>query len=90
MPLLYVPVAVNCSVSPAGTDTLAGVRESEVNTAEDTVNVAEPLIFPEVAVIVAIPGAAPVASPLLLMVATEVADELHVAELVKFCVVPLL
>jgi hypothetical protein len=87
--LLYVPVAVNCWVSPAAIEAVAGVTEIEVNTAAVTVSVAEPLIFPEVAVIVAVPVATLVPKPLLLTVATEVFDEVHVA-LVKFWVVPLL
>jgi hypothetical protein len=66
------------------------VTEIEVNTAAVTVNVAEPVIVPEVAVMVAIPGATLVASPPLLTVAMEVADEVQVAVLVRVCVVPLL
>ena len=69
---------------------MAGVTEIEVNTAAVTVNVAEPLIVPEVAVMVALPCVRLVDSPLLLTVATEVADEVHVAVLVNVCVVPLL
>ena len=66
------------------------MSEIEVNTAAVTVSVAEPLIVPEVAVIVAVPCATLVAKPLLLTVATEVADDVHVAVLVNVCVVPLL
>jgi len=55
-----------------------------------TVNVAEPLIVPEVAVIVAVPCATLVAKPLPLMVAIEVAEEVHVAVLVRVWVLPLL
>ena len=55
-----------------------------------TVNVAEPLIVPEVAVTVEVPGAVLVASPPLLTVAIEFADDVQVAVLVKFCVVLLL
>jgi hypothetical protein len=55
-----------------------------------TVNVAEPLIVPEVAVIVEVPGAILVANPLLLTVAIALADELQLTVLVKFCVVLLL
>jgi methylglyoxal synthase len=43
-----------------------------------------------VAVIVAVPFATLVANPPLLTVVTAVADEVHVAALVRFCVVPLL
>jgi hypothetical protein len=62
----------------------------EAKTAAVTVNVVEPLIVPEVAVMVALPGATLVASPPLLMVAIDFADEVQVAVVVRFCVVPLL
>ena len=90
VPLLYVPVAVNCCVWPATTDAVVGVTEIEVNTAAVTVNVAEPLVVPDLAVMVALPCATLVASPPLLTVATDFADDVQVAVLVRFCVVPLL
>jgi hypothetical protein len=69
---------------------VGGVTEIEVNTAAVTVNVAEPLIVPEVAVTVVLPDATLVASPPLLTVAIEVAEEVQVAVEVRVCVVPLL
>jgi len=69
---------------------VAGVTEIEVKTATVTVNVAEPLIVPEAAVIVVLPDATLVASPPLLTVAIEVAEEVQVAVEVRVCVVPLL
>lgn len=84
VPLLYVPVAVNCSVYPAATEAVVGLTEIEVNTAAVTVSAAEPLIVPEVAVMVAVPCATLVDKPPLLTVATEIADEVHAAVLVKF------
>jgi hypothetical protein len=55
-----------------------------------TVNVVEPLIVPDAAVIVVLPGATAPATPCepvaLLIVAMPEADELHVAVLVRFCV----
>ena len=76
---------------PAATVGAVGVTESLFRTAGVTVNRAEPLIVPEVALMVAVPGATPVANPVLpLTVATDVANELHTAVLVRFCVVPLL
>jgi hypothetical protein len=42
VPLLYVPVAVNCCVYPAATDAVPGVTAIEANTGVVTVNVAEP------------------------------------------------
>ena len=56
----------------------------ELNTAAVTVNVADPLIVPEVAVIVAVPCATLVANPPLLTVATEVAEDVQVALVVRF------
>jgi hypothetical protein len=69
---------------------VAGVTEIEVNTAAVTVKVAEPLIAPEVAVMVVLPGAKLVASPPVLTVAIEIAEEVQVEVEVSVCVVPLL
>jgi hypothetical protein len=55
LPSLYVPVAVNCCVVPSAIEALAGLIEIDVRTAGVTVNVAEPLIVPDVAVIIALP-----------------------------------
>jgi hypothetical protein len=77
-------------VLPAATDAVAGVTEIEINAAAVTAKVAEPVIAPEVAVIVAVPCATLVAKPLLLIVAIEVDEEVQVAVLVSVCVVPLL
>jgi hypothetical protein len=75
---------------PAATEAVAGVTAIEVSTAAVTVNVAEPLIVPDVAVMVVLPFAMLVASPPLLMVAIDLADELQVAVVVRVWVVPLL
>jgi hypothetical protein len=48
-------VAANCWVVPAATDATDGVTEIDVRTAAFTFNVAEPLIAPDVAAIVALP-----------------------------------
>ena len=53
---------------------------------KSTVSVVEPLIEPDCAAMVDVPGATPVARPELLTVATAVDDELQAAELVRFCV----
>jgi hypothetical protein len=42
-------------VRPAATDAVLGVTAIEANTGAVTVNVAEPVIAPEVAVIVVVP-----------------------------------
>jgi hypothetical protein len=49
---------------------------------------ADPLIAPDEAVIVALPSPAPVAKPEPLTLATVAADELQLAEGVRFCVLP--
>jgi len=69
---------------------VAGVTEIEVSTAAVTVNVAEPLMVPDLAVIVAVPCAMLVANPTLLTVAIVVAEGRQVAVLVSVWVVPLL
>lgn len=68
-------------------DGFAGVTAIEVNVTA-TANTVAPLTVPEVAVIVVVPAATPVASPAVLIVATAAADELQVAELVRFWVLP--
>ena len=70
---------------------LVGVIAMETNVAGVTVSVVDPEMLPTVAVIVVVPAATAVASPLdpaaLLIVATPVLEELQVAEAVRFCVV---
>ena len=51
-----------------------------------TVNIVEPLISPEVAVIVVVPAAIPLAMPEVLIVATLGVDEVHVAVALRSCV----
>lgn len=70
-------MAVNCCFVPAGIESVLGVTESEVRTAGVTVNTAEPLMAPELAVMVAVPWAALAANPVALTVATVFADEVH-------------
>jgi hypothetical protein len=65
-----------------------GATEIEVSTGV-TVRVADPLILPELAVIVAVPAATPVANPVCWpTVAVAVLDEVQLAEVVRFLVVP--
>ena len=72
---------------PFAIDAFVGVTEMDVNAGGVTVSAAEPLIVPDVAVIVAVPGIAPVARPPVTL-ATEGMDELQLTVFVKFCVVP--
>jgi hypothetical protein len=53
-----------------------------------TLKLADPLMDPEVAVMVAVPGVRPVATPDVVTVATAVFEEVHTAEEVKSWVLP--
>ncbi len=70
-------MAVNCSVAPTLIEGVAGVTAIDVSVAAGgvTVNVVEPEILPEVAVIVVAPAATADARPEPLMVAMFVADD---------------
>ena len=82
VPSEYVPVAVNCLVTPAGTPALTGVTDMEVSTAGVTVRMAFPEMVREVAVMLAGPVAKAVARPSLLTVATDVFNDFQVTRLV--------
>jgi hypothetical protein len=88
VPSLNVPVAVNCCVAPLAIEGFAGVTAIDCSVAAVTVRTVEPLIPPDVALIVEVPTPAPVARPAALIVAVVVVPELHVTVLVRFCVVP--
>ncbi len=77
-------MAVNCSVVPALIEGPAGVTAIDTNVAAVTVSVVEPLIEPDVAVIVVLPCATLVARPAAPIVATLVVPELHVTVPVRF------
>jgi hypothetical protein len=68
-----------------------GITAIDTSVAAVTVSVVKPDMLPEPAVIVEVPGTVVVASPCepfaLLMVATDVDDEIHVTDIVKSCVV---
>jgi hypothetical protein len=68
---------------------LDGVTAMEARVGAVTVRRVDPLIAPEVAVIVVVPAATLVANPAELMVATLVPVEVQVTELVRLAVVPL-
>src|SRR3954470_8121279 len=65
LPSLYVPMAANCWVSPAGMEGLAGVTAIDTNVGVVTVSDAEPLIDPAVAAMVVVPALAATADPRL-------------------------
>ena len=84
--LVKVPVAVNCLVIPATIVGVAGVTAIDTTVGAVTVNVVEPAILPEVAVIVDLPTATPFARPAAVIVAVAAVPELQVTLPVRFCV----
>ena len=85
-------MAVNCLVLPKGIVGAAGVTMIESKAAGVTVSIVEPLIDPEVAVIIVCPVPTLVASPtlgaVLLTVATAGTELIQVTELVRLSVLP--
>jgi len=81
---------VHCCIDPAVREGLTGVTAMETSVGVMTVIVVDAVMEPEVALMVVAPAVRAVATPAALMVATLVVEEVHAAELVRFCVVPLL
>ena len=85
-----MPVAVNCWVVPFAMLGSAGVTSIETSVAAVTVRLVEPEIAPDVAVIVVVPTALPLASPseptAFEIVATPSSEDDHVTESVRSCV----
>ena len=79
---------MNCWLAPRDTKGSDGVSAIETKVAGVTVNVAVPVAVPEVALIAVVPAATPLARPPPVIVAMFVAEELQVAEAVRFCVLP--
>jgi len=78
-PFASLAVAVNCCVANTAIDGEAGVTAIDATTGGVTVNVIAALVtLPEVAVIFVVPTATPVATPLLLIVATLLVPLAHV------------
>src|SRR5262249_5377650 len=82
----YVPVAVNCWVSPLAILGLAGVTAIDWRTAAVTVITVVPEMPLSFAVIAEVPVAIAVASPPLVIVATGVVADAQVTWLVRTCV----
>jgi hypothetical protein len=70
-------------------DELAGVTEIETSDGA-TVTLKEPVTAPTVAVIEQEPAVFAVSMPPVVTAATALSDELHVAEFVRSCAVPVL
>lgn len=81
-------MAANCWFVPSAIDAFAGVTAMDTMLAGVTVRVLDPLIEPELALMVAVPTAVAVTSPVADTVAVVVDEELHVAVLVRSCVLP--
>jgi hypothetical protein len=88
VPSENVPVAVNGCVVLRAIVAVGGLMAIEVSVAAVTVSPLEPLTEPEVAEMLAVPCAALVAKPGVLMVAVAGVSDDQVAALVRFCVLP--
>jgi hypothetical protein len=65
VPSLNISIAANCWVPPTGIEAVAGITTNETNVAVFTVNVADAVLPPKAAVMTVVPGATPVAKPLV-------------------------
>jgi hypothetical protein len=79
LPSVNVPTAANCAVVPRAMEELAEFTAIETRLAGSTVKLAEPVITPEVALIVTVPTASADARPELSTEAMAESDELQVA-----------
>ncbi len=68
-------MAINCWLDPTGKVGSTGAKTTEDRVAELTVSAVLPETFAELAVMVAVPGAAVMARPLLFTVAADIFDE---------------
>lgn len=89
LPSLKVPVAVDGSLAPMFSEPDGALTATDCSVAEVTVSttVFETTLFC-VALTFVVPPVRPVAKPVVVIIATAVLEELHVAELVRFCVLP--
>lgn len=77
---------MNCSEVPFAIVRLGAATAIDTNAAGVTVRFVDPLTAPETALILLVPVPAAVTNPPAVIVATPVVCELHVTELVRFCV----
>ena len=89
LPSSYVPLAVKNVDVFCAIDAITGLMAIETRTGTGTVKVAVPVIAPDLAVMVVIPGATLVVNPAALMVAIVVFEELQITEAVKSWLGPL-
>ncbi len=83
LPSSKLPTAVNCWVVPTAIEAVAGLIEIEIKLAGTTVRAVESVRAPTVAVTVVVPAPTVVARPELLMLATDVDEELQVTPLTR-------
>jgi hypothetical protein len=88
VPSLNCPSALYCCDVPFGREAPAGVTVMATSVAEVTVSFVEALALPDAALMVVLPGTSAAANPAALIVATAVAEEVHVTELVTSCMLP--
>jgi hypothetical protein len=88
VPSVKLPVAVNGWVVPSGIVAIGGLIAIDTSAAAVTVSTVDPLTVPQVALTVAVPVPTLCPSPALLMVAVVAVSEVHVAVLVRSCVLP--
>jgi hypothetical protein len=89
LPSVKVPVAVNWSVRPFATELVAALMVIDCSVAAVTVRARLLDVIPLCDALTLLePIPVPVARPLELMVAVAVFEEVHVAELVRFWVLP--
>ena len=78
LPSVYVPVAVNICAVPSGMDGFTGLIVMVATAAAVTVSVSDPVIPPSFASIFEFPVPTAEASPVLLIVVTDVFEEDHI------------
>ncbi len=86
-----MPVATNCSATPAGIDVMAGfagVTDMEVRVAEFTFRAVLAEMPPNTTVIVVAPGETVITTPVLLTVAMAGLEEVQVTWVVRSKLVP--
>jgi hypothetical protein len=88
LPSVNVPIADRCSLAPIAMDELAGITVSETRAAGVTARLAEPVTAPKVAVMLVVPAATVLAAPAEVTVATAVADDVQLTELVRSLLLP--
>ena len=88
VPSVKVPVAVNCCVVPSGIVAVGGLIAIDTSAAAVTVSTVVPLTVPDVALTVAVPVPTLCPSPPLLIVAVVGVSDVHVAVLLRSCVLP--